>query len=300
MRIVSLGEAMLELRGGASGCTLGFGGDTLNTAIHLSRYGRSVSYATALGHDPFSEEMKAAWQQEGIDTSAVLTDPERRPGLYAIRTDAAGERRFYYWREHSAARRLHSLADSAWVQRVIGQADVLYYSLISLAILPPEGREWLFQCCRAVRERGGRVAFDGNYRPALWASPAEAGRWRDRALACADYGLPTLADEQMIDPSWTAETVMAHWAASGVRETVVKLGAEGCLLAQGIVVAPEPVPRPVDTSGAGDAFNAGYLHGRLSGAEPLGAARSGHALAGWVIQRAGAIPARDPGYTYDG
>jgi 2-dehydro-3-deoxygluconokinase len=50
---------------------------------------------------------------------------------------------------------------------------------------------------------------------------------------------------------------------------------------------------PLDTSGAGDAFNAGYLQARLRGADPKEAALAGHSLAGWVIQRAGAIPPRD-------
>jgi 2-dehydro-3-deoxygluconokinase len=50
---------------------------------------------------------------------------------------------------------------------------------------------------------------------------------------------------------------------------------------------------PVDTSGAGDAFNAGYLHARLSGATPTEAANEGHRLAGWVVMRPGAIPPQD-------
>jgi 2-dehydro-3-deoxygluconokinase len=298
MRVISLGEAMLELRNGANGWALGFGGDTLNTALHLARFGHDVAYATALGQDPFSEELTQAWAAEGIDTATVLTDAERRPGLYAIRTDGAGERRFFYWREHSAARRLHAHADRGRIEVALQSADLFYYSLISLAILPPEGREWVFDCCRVVRAHGGRVAFDANYRPALWASSQEARDWRDAALSCADIGLPTLADESELDASSTAASVQANWARAGVVETVVKLGAEGCRLADGSRSSATCVPVPVDTSGAGDAFNAGYLHGRLSGESEVVAAHRGHALAGWVIQRAGAIPARDSGFDY--
>jgi 2-dehydro-3-deoxygluconokinase len=298
VRIVSLGEAMIELRDSAAGCAIGFGGDTLNTAIHLARFGRSVRYATALGEDPYSVEMKAAWQREGIDTGLVLTDPTRRPGLYAIRTDANGERRFYYWRDHSAARQIHALSDTPKIESALAETDLLYFSLISLAILPAQGREWLLAQCRAVRSRGGRVAFDGNYRPALWSSSEEAREWRDAALTCTDFGLPTLADEQMLDPNLTAESVRSHWSAAGISDTVVKLGADGCLLNDGTVVAPTSVTQPLDTSGAGDSFNAGYLHGRLRGDSAEEAARRGHALAGWVIQRSGAIPAKDAEFDY--
>lgn len=73
----------------------------------------------------------------------------------------------------------------------------------------------------------------------------------------------------------------------------MKLGAGGCRLPDGRLCAPPAVLNPVDTSGAGDAFNAGYLFARLSGEDPQTAALAGHRLAGWVIGRPGAIPPRD-------
>ena len=103
MRVVVIGEGMLELSPVAEAWRLGHGGDTLNTAIHLARSGLDVAFVTALGDDPFSKGLRAAWAGEGLDTSLILADPSRRPGLYAISTDAAGERSFTYWRGESAA-----------------------------------------------------------------------------------------------------------------------------------------------------------------------------------------------------
>ena len=108
-RIVYVGEAMLELSRCDGAWTLGYGGDTLNTAIHLARAGHDVSYLTALGDDPFSHDLRAGWSREGLDCSLVLKHPARQPGLYAISTDASGERSFTYWREASAARDMFSL-----------------------------------------------------------------------------------------------------------------------------------------------------------------------------------------------
>ena len=111
-QVVIVGECMLELsRPGASaglgtGWQLGFGGDTFNTALYLRRLGVDVAYLTALGTDCFSAELRQAWAAEEIDLSLVLCAPDRIPGLYAIRTDPAGERTFSYWRTQSAARRL--------------------------------------------------------------------------------------------------------------------------------------------------------------------------------------------------
>lgn len=292
-RIVCLGEAMVELSGAQGAWNVGFGGDTLNTAIHLARAGHDVGYMTALGADAFSDGLRAAWAAEGLDCGLVLTHPTRQAGLYAITTDDAGERSFAYWRETSAARALFELEAATAAQNVVEAADLLCFSLISLAILPADGRERLLRLAANVRARGGKVAFDGNYRPRLWESPAVAALWRDRAIATADIGLPTFDDEAQIDAVADPQAVAAHWQSIGCHEVVVKQGADGCLLPGG---HPCPVPRmlhPVDTSGAGDAFNGGYLAARMSGLSIADAAAAGHALAGWTVMRRGAIPATD-------
>ncbi len=300
MRIVVVGEGMIELSRApdGGGWRVGHGGDTLNTAIHLARFGRDVAYATALGGDGFSDDLRRAWQAEGLDTSLILTDPARQPGLYAIRTDARGERSFTYWRGDSAARQLFALPGASALIAAAARADWFCYSLISLAILPPEGRDALLALARAVRARGGRVVFDGNYRPRLWSDAAQAGAVRDEALTCCDIGLPTLEDEMLLAGASDAESIAGHWRARGVVEVVVKLGARGCALDGKRRVAPPAAIAAVDTSGAGDAFNAGYLHARIAGAQPEQAALAGHRLAGWVITQPGAIPARGAGAPY--
>ena len=292
-RIVCIGEAMLELTGKGGDWQLGYGGDTLNTAIHLARAGHDVAYLTALGSDPLSAGLKAKWAGEGLDTALVLEHPARSTGLYAITTDAAGERSFTYWRETSAAREMFALAGISEAMHQAAGADLLVFSLISLAILPPADREQVLGVAARVRASGGRTGFDGNYRQRLWASREEAMHWRNAAIGVADIGLPTLDDEALLSGEASADHVAAHWQALGCMETVVKLGPHGCRLPGGEIVAPDAVLVPIDTSGAGDAFNAGYLSARLKGSGPAEAARAGHALAGWTIMRPGGIPARD-------
>lgn len=284
---------MLELSRDSTGWQLGYGGDTLNTAIHLARSGIDTAYLTALGDDPFSADLKQRWADEGLDTSLVLTDPARNPGLYAISTDDTGERSFTYWRGESAARQLFDCHGLQAALDVVQRADLIGFSLLSLAILPEAGRGQLLALAGRVRNAGGQVLFDGNYRPRLWPDAATAVGARDAAIALATIGLPTLEDEVMLGSAGDANDVAAHWQSLGCAETVVKLGAKGCRLPDGTIVAPEQVLRPIDTSGAGDAFNAGYIAARLRGEEPSTAARAGHALAGWTIMRRGAIPPRD-------
>jgi 2-dehydro-3-deoxygluconokinase len=324
--IVCIGEAMLELSRSREDWQLGYGGDTLNTAIHLARARHDVAYLTAIGCDPLSTGLKAEWAGEGLDTSLILEHPTRSTGLYAISTDDTGERSFSYWRDTSAAREMFTLPGIEAALAVAEQADLIVYSLITLAILPPEARLQLFALCKRVRARGGKVAFDGNYRPRLWASAEEARAARDQAIACADIGLPTLEDELALNsspergggprsgggaprqeriqagpspsalppPPRSGEDLVAHhWTNLGCTETIVKLGADGARLPDGTIIPPPQVLHPVDTSGAGDAFNGGYLAARMNGASVEDAVLAGHKLAGWCVMRAGAIPAQD-------
>ncbi len=329
-KIVCIGEAMLELSKEGEQWRMGYGGDTLNTAIHLARAGHDVAYLTAIGCDPLSAGLKAEWAAEGLDTSLILDHPTRSTGLYAINTNAAGERSFSYWRDTSAAREMFALPGIAAALAAAEQADLIVYSLITLAILAPEAREQLFDLCHRARARGGKIAFDGNYRPRLWGSAEEARNARDAAIACADIGLPTLEDEQLLNsspergggtrsvtegpganatmlistqptspplrgpPPRSGEDLVAHnWTSLGCTETIVKLGADGARLPNGNILPPPEILRPVDTSGAGDAFNGGYLAARMNGASVEDAVLAGHRLAGWCVMRAGAIPARD-------
>jgi len=90
------------------------------------------------------------------------------------------------------------------------------------------------------------------------------------------------------------EVIAARWHAQGVAEVIVKMGPEGAYVSidgAGNVVATTPVV-PVDTSGAGDAFDAGYIAARLAGHGAIDAAKFGHKLAGETVKHRGAIPAR--------
>ncbi|MCP5152158.1 MAG: sugar kinase [Chromatiales bacterium] len=303
MRVASIGECMLELALGttpSAPARFGFGGDTLNTAVYLARAlaGRqaTVSYVTALGDDPFSTEMIAAWEAEGVDTGAVARIADALPGLYLIRTDAAGERAFYYWRESAAARRmLDDGRDLALAER-LRDYDLVYLSGITLGVLHDERRRKLMRLLESLAGSGTRVAFDTNFRPRLWPDPELARRaWRTVA-AVAATALPSLDDERALFGDASTAAVADRWLGWGVAEVVVKDGPRPCLVADAggrTAVAPEPVRDVVDTTAAGDSFNGGYLAARLLGAAPAVAAAEGHRVAARVIGARGAIVPRD-------
>ncbi|GAB4067305.1 sugar kinase [Ancylobacter sonchi] len=293
-KVVSIGEVMVEFsRGADARYGLGIGGDTFNTAVYLARAGVEVGYATALGDDRYSEQIVAAAEAENIGTKQILRAPGRMPGLYVIDTDTFGERTFSYWRDNAPARELFELPGWERVAEAIIEAQLVYLSGITLSIYSNVGLGRLLATLEFARERGAKVVFDGNYRPRNWRGDvARARTVYAQALKRSTLALPTFEDEAMLwndgSPAATAERLSTF----GVDEIVVKNGAEGALVVSGgtsqLVAIAEPVT-PVDTTAAGDSFNAAYLAARLDGKPPVMAAEAGHALAGRVIQHRGAI-----------
>ena len=139
-RAVSIGEVMVELAREPDGrFTLGYGGDTFNTAVYLARLGVDTAYATALGEDRYSDAILKRAADEGVSTDLVLREPGRAPGLYLIETDKKGERTFHYWRDTSPARELFELPGWERVAEAIVTADLVYFSGITLSLYSNAG-----------------------------------------------------------------------------------------------------------------------------------------------------------------
>ncbi len=292
MRLLSIGEAMVELSQATGGLwRLGFAGDTLNTAWYaraLLPAGWSVEYFTRLGGDPFSGRMLDFLADNGIGTEGIVRDPDRSVGLYAIELHD-GERSFAYWRGQSAAR--HLADDRAALGAVIAGADAVYFSGITLAILAPAARAHLLSAVGAARAAGRLTVFDPNIRTRLWQDAAEMRAALTAAAAVSCIVLPSFDDEAAAFGDTGPDACAARWIAAGAAEVVVKNGGGPMTVATPSsreVIAVERA-RPVDSTGAGDSFNGAFLAARLTGADPVAAARAGHAMSLRVIAQPGAL-----------
>lgn len=297
-KIVAVGEAMLEMAPVKAGLfRLGYAGDTFNTLWHAAQLlgpRAQAGFVTKIGTDRLSDSFFAEMVADGLDVSGVARDPDREMGLYLIELDGA-ERSFHYWRQLSAARRLAD--DPGFVAMAISGADIIHVSGITWAILTPAARDSLFSILDLARSEGARVAFDPNYRPRLWSSLDEAREAVARMLARTDIALPSFDDEAALWGDVSPETTIARLGEHGVGEVAVKDGPRPLWFRAGASTGAcdtPPVSRPRDTTGAGDAFNAGYLAARLLGSAPVRAIAVAQALSAVVISTSGA---RAPRFT---
>lgn len=285
---------MVELARGSDGrFGLAVGGDTFNTAVYLARAGVETAYVTALGDDPYSKAILGVAAAEMVDTSAAARLPGRVPGLYLIETDAAGERSFHYWRENSPARDVFAQGVSDAVRGSLLGATLVYFSGVTLWLYTTGGLEAFLALVAEARSQGATVAFDTNYRPRLWGSDKSRVRAVfESAIALSDIVLPSLDDDRLIWGDAAAQAAYERYANAGVKEIAVKDGAAGVTIGDDGRLRHIPPPArivPVDTTAAGDSFNAGYLAARLKGRSPAEAVALGHSLSGIVISHRGAI-----------
>jgi 2-dehydro-3-deoxygluconokinase len=296
-RIVSIGEVMIEMTRGPDGrFSQACGGDTFNTAVYLARRGLPVAYATALGDDIYSDRIVSLANAEGIATDLIVRVPGRLPGLYLIETDTKGERSFSYWRENAPARDLFELPDWSRVAESIIGARIVYFSGITLSIYSNQGLGRFLALLELARKAGAKVVFDGNYRPRAWKGDVQRTRTVFmEALKRVDIALPTYDDEALLWGDQSPDATIERLQAFGIGEIAIKNGPNSALVAAGGHKEFVPVPDvvvPVDTTAAGDSFNAGYMAARLADENPGDAAIAGHRLASEVIRHRGAIMPR--------
>ncbi len=296
-RVITVGEVMVELaRGEDDRYGLAYGGDTFNTAVYLARAGLDVAYATALGDDRYSDGIVDLAAVEGVSTELVVRVPGRRPGLYLIETDPKGERVFHYWRQNSPARELFETTDWSAIAQALLLAKLVYFSGVTLSLYSNIGIGRFLAALELARQNGVLVAFDTNYRPIGWNNDvARARTVFGEAFKRADMVFPSFDDDALLWGDASPDATADRLQAFGVGEIVVKNGSEPALVATGKQREFIPVGKtvePVDTTAAGDSFNAGYIAARLRGEELDNAVRSAHATANEVVMHRGAIVPR--------
>jgi 2-dehydro-3-deoxygluconokinase len=266
--IISLGEPMLEFNapeGGAlsevPGFLVGWGGDTSNFAVAACRAGGTVGYLTRLGADEFGDSFMALWQREGIDTAHIARDPQAATAIYFISRKGRQHHFTYYRRDSAASRMTPDFLPSDY----IAAAKLLHVSGISQAI-SVSACDTVFAAIEIARRAGRVVSYDPNYRPKLW--PLERARAVvHETCRLADLVFPSLEDARALSGQQSAEEISRFYLALGPKVVVLKLGADGAMLAtaDGVKAFPSARVESVDMSGAGDTFDGAFVVRYLAG-----------------------------------
>ncbi|MCL1143192.1 sugar kinase [Shewanella gaetbuli] len=294
--IVAIGECMMELiPHGESQFIKGYAGDTYNALVYAKRFAPQLTceFFTAIGQDPMSHDMTTKWHSEGVDSSKVFQLNHATIGVYSINVDEHGERSFSYWRKHSAATQMLSEKSVDDIVNHLSSAELIFYSGISLGILSDSDKAKLMTSLAILRQQGVKVAFDPNYRQAMWRDVDHATHWLIEAYRGCDIALPGIEEHSHLFNQQTAQQISQFCTDLGSQEVIVKAGEQGTYgYSTGEMVAHipfKPAPVQVDSTAAGDSFAGTYLAARAVGHNIEQAINKACFIAGEVVQFKGAI-----------
>lgn len=284
--VLTFGEPMVvcipETRGRLSAVDqyrMDCAGAELNTAIGLARLGIPVSFAASVGDDPFGERIRCALRGAGVDTRLVETAAEGATGLYFKQwSGLRGDTQVFYYRKTSP------MALGAW------QTDPVLATLRSKQYgwVHATGITWMLgeparvHAEALLTEAAAQqlpVSFDINIR--LKLAPLDAWRAllisvlpRVRWLLLGDTEAALLFGTD--EPAEVEQRARADgFAGLGVLVKQGERGATTSVTGELTSVPAFPVDTVVDTVGAGDGFNAGWIAGMLLDLDATAALRLG-------------------------
>jgi sugar/nucleoside kinase (ribokinase family) len=265
-----------------------FGGAPFNTAVGAARLGASVGAICTVGSDQFGRFLVETLRENGVDTSGVVTKPARTSLAFVLRKEK-GEREFFFYRRPWAQTADTLLSPSDLNPSYFRDVRILHYSGVALSHSPC--RKAVERAIKLAKKENARIAFDPNIRADLWENAGELRKVYDRAMRQADILLLAREEAEWLFGTSKPEEVEEAVAKYHPEFLCLKLGKDGCYVSSGNRKVREPSfkVRGKDTTGAGDAWAAGFEVGLLRGLELEDCAKIANAVGALCVTKIGAI-----------
>lgn len=285
--IVAIGECLVEFLEREDGTFVqSFAGDTLNTLFYASRLGLRTGYVSAIGDDPFTQGMTLLIDGEKIDRSMCAYD-DGPNGVYFI-LGRDGQKQYHFLRKHSAATRMFEHLERAKLRAYIQKVKVLHLSLTSIGI-QSERERMIYLLSRVAADT--KICLDSNYRASVWAGPEEAREWYEQALPYVSMLFVTDTDHEAVYGKEDFVDAIKRYQSFGIDRMAYRMGKRGSVLFDGKAVTIKAIEEVdvIDTTGAGDAYNAGCIHAMLQGRSFADCGRFATACAAAAIEEQGGM-----------
>ncbi|WP_198654887.1 ribokinase [Albibacillus kandeliae] len=255
----------------------GPGGKGSNQSVGVARLGADSALVTCLGEDQLANVARDLYAAEGVDTSGIRYTSERATGAGVIVLNAEGEN--FIILDMGA----NELMDAAFVDGArerIARSDIV----MTVLEIPVPAAQRAMELGKAA---GARTILN----------PAPATALPDAIFAHVDYLTPNATELRILmgldpdDPTPTRD-LAGQLRRRGVGNVIVTMGPEGALVLtdEHDVIVPSPQVEVVDTTGAGDAFNAGLAVALGEGQPLLDAVRFATCCGAHACTRLGVIP----------
>jgi len=300
-KVVAIGEVLVDFVSTKPGPCIKapafekcFGGAPMNTIVGVSRLGTKAGAIAAVGDDPFGQFLIKELKRNKVDVSQVKVKKGRRTTIAFVANEPkSGERTFFFYRKPWTGETSDSSLERDDIDLShIAKAEILHVSGFALSQNPC--REAIFKAIAHARKGGVRVSFDPTLRVDVWDSEATLRRTYSRALRLSDIAVFSREEAEFAFGTSEAEVAARKALRYGVGFVGIKLGEKGCYIMSKdgkSVQRPAFRVKAVDTTGAGDGWNAGLLVGLCRGWDLEKCATVANAIGALVVTKRGAITA---------
>lgn len=231
------------------------GGAPANVAVAIARLGGQSAFFGRVGNDPLGRFMNQTLSQEQVDSRYLILDNDQRTSTVVVDLDDSGERSFTFMVKPSADQFLQTSDIPNFKQ-----GDWLHVCSIALANEP--SRSSTFEAIERIKKAGGNFSFDPNLRPEVWQKPQEMIATVMRAVANADVVKFSEEELTLLTQTDSIEQGLNAIKALEIPLVIITQGAKGALVVtkESQTLVSGKVVKPIDTTGAGDAFVGGLLY----------------------------------------
>ncbi|MDW6017447.1 aminoimidazole riboside kinase [Vibrio plantisponsor] len=231
------------------------GGAPANVAVAIARLGGQSAFFGRVGNDPLGRFMNQTLSQEQVDSRYLILDNDQRTSTVVVDLDDSGERSFTFMVKPSADQFLQTSDIPNFKQ-----GDWLHVCSIALANEP--SRSSTFEAIERIKKAGGSFSFDPNLRPEVWQKPQEMIATVMHAVANADVVKFSEEELTLLTQTDSIEQGLNAIKALEIPLVIITQGAKGALVVtkESQTLVSSKVVKPVDTTGAGDAFVGGLLY----------------------------------------
>jgi len=287
-----IGECLIELTSNgtlAESSTLNkyFGGDTITTAVAVSRLGGKTAYITQVGNDGFSEFILSSLKKENIDTSFIKTNDEQN-GMYIV-SNTENKKEVLYYKRKTAATKL-SIED--FPEDCIKNTKLIY-TTGTVQALSASARELVRESFKLARENEVITAYDPNY-TSCFMNSNDIKELTDDIIESTDIlFISQKKNSPMIYDLDSTDNAMKFFWDKGVKTVVIKSHTDNGYYVgyQGGTSFTDfyNTTKAIDITASGDVFNGGYLYAITKGYSPAEAVKFASVVSGLQTQNYGAI-----------
>jgi len=292
-KICSIGECMIEITNTYNNnFQQSFAGDTLNFCSYLNKKNFNVDYLSSVGKSEINKDFFNLLKSKKISKKLIHIHPHNETGLYLIKNDKNGEKNFYYWRDNSAAKNYLNELNYKKLEIILKKYHYIYFSGITLSIISKNKQKDFCNLIKKLKEYNVKIIFDLNIRIKRWPNKKHLNASINLFLPFIDILFSTGEDMKNWKNNDNLSFFKKFIKCNKINHAIFRKNASlnyAILGGQIYKIVNKVNKKIVDSSGAGDGYNAAYISEFLTSRDVNCSLKAGHLLGSKIVMKKGAI-----------